>query len=322
METITQIQQHIQKSLADLNWNKQPLGLYQPIGYTLEAGGKRIRPALLLIAYSMYNSNWQSATDAALALEVFHNFTLLHDDLMDNADQRRGRPSVHIKWNPNTAVLSGDQMMIEAYKLLQNLPAEQLKVCLTLFNQMATEICEGQQYDVDFEERNDVTVENYMEMIRLKTAVLLATALKMGALLAGAPEEDAEALYQFGTNIGLAFQLKDDYLDVYGDPVTFGKPIGGDIACNKKTFMLITAFHKADVKTRIELQQWLACTNKDKKIKAVTEIYNQLGIDRICEEEMQKYTQKAIANLDFISNKGVNTQELRSLAKKLMARNK
>ena len=225
----------VNAEIGKLDWSREPQGLYEPIGYTLAAGGKRVRPQLALLATKLFGGNEEDVLPAALALEVFHNFTLLHDDVMDKAQVRRGRPTVHVKWNANTAILSGDQMMIEAYKLLSQVPENKLATTLRLFNQMATEICEGQQYDVDFESREDVTIPEYMEMIRLKTSVLLATALRIGAYIAGATDEQQEQIYNYGIHLCLAFQIQDDMLDCYGDQATFGKAIGGDIAENKKT---------------------------------------------------------------------------------------
>lgn len=314
--------QMVNKAIAALDWTREPKGLYEPIGYTLEAGGKRIRPTLCLLAAEMFGLDAETAMSAALALEVFHNFTLLHDDVMDKADTRRGRPTVHVRWNENTAILSGDQMMIEAYKLLQGVPADKLPEVLRLFNQMATEICEGQQYDVDFESRNDVTLDEYIEMIRLKTSVLLATALRIGGYLAGANDEQLQALYNYGINIGLAFQIQDDILDVYGDPATFGKPIGGDICCNKKTYMLLTALQKADGETLSQLQKWIAATefSREEKINAVRDIYTSLGIREICEQVMLDYTNRALAELQRLPQ-GEPNKTLQHLAEKLLKRN-
>lgn len=324
MKTQAEIQKIISNALQQLDWEREPKGLYEPIGYTLAAGGKRVRPALLLMAYDLFDGQTDEAITAALAIEVFHNFTLLHDDVMDKADQRRGRPTVHVKWNENTAILSGDQMLIEAYGLLGKLSPENLKTTLPLFTQMAGEICEGQQYDVDFEHRDDVREEEYIEMIRLKTAVLLGTALKIGALMAHAPQTDANALYDFGINIGLAFQLQDDFLDVYGDEATFGKAIGGDILCNKKTYMLITAQKTAEGTTKAELDKWLACTEYDpkEKIHAVTAIYDRLAIGARCKERIAHYHEKAMQSLDRLTVEPTRTQELRILAQKLMGRDK
>ncbi len=322
MKTFAEIQAFLTGELEKLDWNRQPVGLYEPIGYILALGGKRIRPALVLLANDMFGGNLKEAAPAALALEVFHNFTLLHDDIMDKAPIRRGKPTVHMKWNDNTAILSGDTMLIEAYKLLAQVPERHLKATLDIFSKTACEICEGQQYDMEFEKRQTVSVPEYMEMIRLKTAVLLGMALQVGAGLADAPKADIEELYQFGINIGLAFQLKDDYLDVYGNEKTFGKAIGGDILCNKKTYMLISALNDAGPETRKELEYWLNNTTDDKaKISAVTGIYNMLQTGGKCEEAMDFYFQKAVANLNRISLIEDKKQELRALAQRLMLRN-
>ncbi|MGM9830808.1 MAG: polyprenyl synthetase family protein [Paludibacteraceae bacterium] len=303
--------------------DKQPAGLYEPITYVLEAGGKRLRPLLTLIAAEMYGTEWQKVLPAALAIEVFHNFTLMHDDVMDKAPIRRGKPTVHVRWNTNTAILSGDQMLIEAYKQLAQLPANKLPRVLQMFNEMATGICEGQQYDVDFETATKVTIDDYIHMIRLKTSVLLATALKTGAYMADAPEEEQELLYDYGINIGLAFQLQDDILDVYGNPATFGKATGGDIIENKKTYMYLTALQQADDATLRELQRWF--DNKEEyqpqeKIEAVRAIYTQLGIKEICEDVMRKYTEQAFAILDKIKLPAEKKLILRELGEHLLAR--
>jgi len=323
MKTLDEITQLITSELAKINWNKEPRGLYEPIGYVLSMGGKRIRPALSLMACNLFSENLQPAVLPALGIEVFHNFTLLHDDIMDRADVRRGRPTVHKKWNDNTAILSGDVMQISAYQLVAETPVEHLKPVLDLFSKTAAEICEGQQYDVDFEIRDEVNAEEYLEMIRLKTAVLLGCALKTGALIGGAGEEDAQNLYDFGINIGLAFQLKDDLLDVYGDEATFGKKIGGDILCNKKTYLLIHALQLAKGTDVIELKKWLNNCDQNQaleKIAAVTSIYNRLGVKSICEDKMHYFYSKAIANLANVRILENNKQELRNLAEKLMFR--
>ena len=310
----------INKVIESLDWSKEPKGLYEPIGYALASGGKRIRPTMALIAADVFGGKEDDVLPAALALEVFHNFTLLHDDVMDRAQVRRGRPTVHVKWDDNTAILSGDQMLIEAYRLLSNVPADKLPQVLKWFNDMATGICEGQQYDVDFEQMSEVTIADYMKMIELKTSVLLAYALKIGAYIAGADANQQEALYQYGLHIGLVFQIQDDLLDVYGDPKTFGKAIGGDICCNKKTFLLLTALKKADTQSRAELQQWLSVTDRDQeKIAAVTAIYNRLGVRQVCESAMEQHTAYALAQLDKLPQ-NVATEQLRTLAAKLSNR--
>ena len=311
----------INHEIAKLNWEREPKGLYAPIAYTMAAGGKRVRPQLAMIACGIFGGNEQEVAPAAMALEVFHNFTLLHDDVMDNAEVRRGRPTVHIQWNENTAILSGDQMMIEAYKLLAEVPADKLHKVLRLFNKMATEICEGQQYDVDFESQEHVTIEEYLKMIRLKTSVLLATALQIGSYLAGANEAQQEALYQFGINVGLAFQIQDDILDVWGDPKTFGKAVGGDISCNKKTYVYLTAQKLADDELTEELHQWYGSVLDDntEKIAAVKGIFEQLNVRAACEAVVEDYTQKALLILDTLPQNAA-TEQLRQLANKLNTR--
>lgn len=312
----------INQVIESLDWSKDPKGLYEPIGYTLASGGKRIRPTLAMIASSLFGGKEEEVLPAALALEVFHNFTLLHDDVMDRAEVRRGRPTVHVKWNDNTAILSGDQMLIEAYKLLSHVPSDKLPQVLQWFNTMATGICEGQQYDVDFEQKNEVSIAEYMKMIELKTSVLLAYALKIGGYIAGANPAQLESLYQFGLHIGLAFQIQDDILDVYGNPETFGKAIGGDICCNKKTFLLLTAFEKADPQSKAELQQWLAISNRNQeKIAAITAIYDHLGVRAAGETAMEEHTTLALAQLDTLPQNEA-TAQLRSLAERLATRKK
>lgn len=324
MKTFNEITQIVTTELEKVSWEKEPKGLYAPIGYVLSMGGKRIRPALTLMACNLYQEDVLPAVNTALGIEIFHNFTLLHDDIMDRADVRRGKPTVHKKWNDNTAILSGDVMQIAAYQFVAQTPANCLKPVLDLFSQTAAEICEGQQYDVDFETRNDVLAEEYLEMIRLKTAVLLGCSLKSGALIGGAGEEDAQNLYDFGIHIGLAFQLKDDLLDVYGDEATFGKKIGGDILCNKKTYLLIHALELAQGEDAEELQKWLNAndeSSQNQKISAVTELYNKLGVKTICEDKMSDFYTKAIANLEKVAVSDNKKQELRKLAANLMSRN-
>lgn len=315
----------INKEILNLDWNREPYGLYEPIEYTLAAGGKRVRPQLAMIASQMFGGKDEEVLPAALALEVFHNFTLLHDDVMDKADVRRGRPTVHIKWDENTAILSGDQMLIEAYKLLSGVPEDKLPKVLQLFNKMATEICEGQQYDVDFESQEQVTIDDYLKMIRLKTSVLLANALQTGAYIAGANEAQQQSLYEFGIYVGLAFQIQDDILDVWGNPATFGKAVGGDISCNKKTFVYLQAIRLlgGEVMRRevIELKEWYSQILKDntKKITAVKEIFEHLGVRATCEKVVEDYTQKALALLNQLPQ-NTATEQLRQLANKLNTR--
>ena len=310
----------INQIIEGLEWSKEPKGLYEPIGYALATGGKRIRPTLALMASELFGGREEDALPAALALEIFHNFTLLHDDVMDRASVRRGRPTVHVKWDDNTAILSGDQMLIEAYKQLAQVPADKLPQVLDWFNEMATGICEGQQYDVDFEHAEHVAIADYMKMIELKTSVLLANALRTGAYIAGADKESIDALYAFGIHIGLAFQIQDDILDVYGDPKTFGKAIGGDICCNKKTLLLLTALEQADAATRAELEQWLQITDRDaEKIAAVTAIYDRIGVRQAAEAIMEEHTAQALALLDKLPQNAAKEQ-LRQLAERLAVR--
>lgn len=310
--------------MQQLDWQREPQGLYAPIAYTLEAGGKRLRPTLALIACGMFGGREEDAVPAALALEVFHNFTLLHDDVMDNADVRRGKPTVHKKWNENTAILSGDNMLVLAFKWMQQCPSDKMPAVLGTFTDTAIEIDEGQQLDIDFEERDDVREEEYIEMIRLKTSVLLACAVKIGAIMADAPKEDAENIYKFGEAIGLSFQLQDDYLDVYGNPEVFGKAIGGDITSNKKTYMLINALNKAEGAEKKELEQWIGAKDfdRDEKVKAVTRIYNSLGIDKMAKAKMEQYYNDAIAFLDKINVPESRKQALRDYADSMMKREK
>lgn len=320
----------INKAIAQLSWPQEPRGLYEPIEYTLASGGKRLRPMLTLIAADtiinggLINGGLlDDVMPAALALEVFHNFTLLHDDVMDKAEIRRGRPTVHVKWNDNTAILSGDQMLIEAYKLLEGIPAAKLPQVLQWFNQMATGVCEGQQYDMDFEQAAQVSIDDYMAMIEKKTSILLAYAMKIGGYIAGATNEQQEALYQYGLHIGLAFQIQDDMLDVYGDPKTFGKAIGGDICCNKKTFLLLTALENADDATKAELLQWLlqpaSAEHNEQKIAAVTDIYNRLNVRETGEAVMEEHTSIALAQLDRLPQNDA-TNQLRNIAEQLTIR--
>lgn len=315
----------INKEIAQLNWNKEPRGLYEPIEYTLASGGKRLRPHLAIIAAeAVINGGLINSMDdvlpAALALEVFHNFTLVHDDVMDRAEVRRGQETVHRKWNNNTAILSGDQMLIEAYKLLAQVPAPKLPQVLKWFNEMATGVCEGQQYDMEFEHMSQVSIEDYLKMIELKTSVLLANAMRIGGYIAGADHSQQEALYQYGLNIGIAFQIQDDILDVYGDPKTFGKAIGGDICCNKKTILLLIALDTSDAESKAELLQWLMATDqKEEKIAAVTALYNRIGVREACEVVLEEYTSKALAQLDLLPANSA-TETLRELAEQLAIR--
>ena len=324
MLTATEIQEKVNAYIASLAYERKPKSLYDPIEYVLAAGGKRIRPSFVLMAYNLFHDDVDRILPVATALETYHNYTLLHDDLMDKADMRRGRPTVHKKWDDNTAILSGDTMLILAYEHLAKCDTKYLKPALDLFTETALEVSEGQQFDMEFETRNDVAEEEYIEMIRLKTSVLLACALKMGAVVAGASDADANALYAFGEKVGLAFQLQDDLLDVYGDPKVFGKAIGGDITSNKKTFMLINAFNRADAGTRAELERWTTATEFDpaEKIAAVTEIYNRLGIDKLAEQRIKEYFEQSRQHLDELSVSDDRKAVLREYTERMMNRKK
>lgn len=313
---------YINNALQSLEYPTAAQGLFDPIRYILELGGKRIRPVLALMATELFTDNFEPTVAPALGIEVFHNFTLLHDDLMDKADRRRGKPTVHKKWNDNTAILSGDAMQIMAYQLIARTPGKHLQAVLDLFSTTALEICEGQQYDMEFENRINVTQEEYIEMIRLKTAVLLGCALKTGAILGGASKSDAENLYHFGINIGLAFQLKDDLLDVYGDPQVFGKNIGGDILNNKKTFLLISALNNGSDAQRKEMESWINRTEYDpaEKIAVFTELYNETGAKDLCELKMKQYYRTGLEYFQKVSVKNDKKAALQKLADELMYR--
>lgn len=308
--------------LDGIAYDRQPESLYEPIKYVLSLGGKRIRPTLMMLAYNMYKDAPQEILPVACALETYHNYTLLHDDLMDKAELRRGHMTVHKRWDDNTAILSGDTMLVLAYQQMMSCPDDKLKEIMQLFTRTALEIGEGQQYDMDFENRNDVTEEEYIEMIRLKTSVLLACATKMGAILAGASAEDADALYSFGEKIGLAFQLQDDFLDVYGDTKVFGKAIGGDILSNKKTYMLINAFALASDKQRATLNKWIDMPNPEpqEKIAAVTEIYNEIGINALASEKIRFYFHESLKYLDMVKVDDARKEEMLAYTRDMMKR--
>lgn len=318
--TFDQVLSIVNSEIDKIRFSNNPESLFEPISYILSLGGKRIRPALALMSHNLYREDVSTVIPVALAIEIFHNFTLLHDDLMDRADMRRGKPTVHIKWEDNTAVLSGDAMLIEAYKELAKTDIKYLKPVIDLFSATSTEICCGQQYDMEFERRMDVTIPEYLEMIRLKTAVLLACALKEGAIIADAPEEDGDNLYQFGINVGLGFQLRDDLLDVYGDATNFGKRIGGDILCNKKTYLLINAL--SDSGAIAELSKWINKKDYDEKekIKAVTAIYDSLNLKQKTEELINEYYVKAISCLQKVAVDEDRKHELYKLAENLTSR--
>ncbi len=325
MYTVEELQKIIRDELETRSGEmlrQAPLELYAPIHYSLDMGGKRLRPVLLLLAYNLFSDEVSEVLPAALAIEVFHNFTLLHDDIMDKALVRRNRPTVHSKYSENAAILSGDAMAFQSYKYLIECKSPRLVEAIGLFTKTAIEVCEGQQFDMDFENRLDVKEEEYLTMIRLKTAVLLACSLKAGAVLANASGEVANQLYEFGINLGLSFQLQDDLLDTFGDQATFGKKIGGDILSNKKTFLLINALASASAGQRSALMNWIEKKEFDpeEKINAVTTIYDQVGVKSMTEDKADAYFNKAIAILDAINLQDVVKQPLRNLALKMLTR--
>lgn len=317
-----QILKLVNDYLVQLPYDRRPASLYEPIRYVLSMGGKRIRPVLMLLSYNLFKDDPETILMPACALETYHNYTLLHDDLMDNADLRRGHETVHKKWNANTAILSGDSMLVLAYQRMQQCSSDKMAEVLALFTETALEIGEGQEYDMAFEHRDDVSEEEYIEMIRLKTSVLLACALKIGAILAGASKEDADNLYRFGEQIGLAFQLQDDFLDVYGDTRVFGKAIGGDITSNKKTFMLINALNHANEEQRRQLESWIGATkfDRDEKVAAVTRLYNEIGIDRMAQDKIAYYFEQSRKYLQAVSVDESRKAELAAYAQRMMNR--
>lgn len=322
MKTADELLTQVNAFLDALPYERTPKSLYEPIRYVLSMGGKRIRPVLMLLGYNLYKEDTDKILMNAIALETYHNYTLLHDDLMDQADLRRGHETVHKKWDSNTAILSGDSMLVLAYERMAQCDSRHLADVLRLFTTTALEIGEGQQYDMEFETRDDVREEEYIEMIRLKTSVLLACALKIGAILADAPAEDADSLYKFGEQIGLAFQLQDDYLDVYGDSKVFGKKIGGDITSNKKTFMLINAFSHANEAQRQELEKWVNAKSFDReeKIAAVTRLYNEIGIDKMAQAKIAYYFEQSKKYLDAVQVPAERKEELQKYAQRMMKR--
>lgn len=322
MFTANEILQKVNQYIDQLQYDRNPHSLYEPIKYVLALGGKRIRPILMLMAYNLYKENPETILPQACALETYHNYTLLHDDLMDKAPMRRGKPTVHEKWDDNTAILSGDTMLVLAFQRMAGCEDKYLRKVIDILSLAALEVSEGQQYDMEFERRTDVSEEEYIEMIRLKTSVLLARALEMGAVLADASEEDVRNLYFFGEKIGLAFQLQDDYLDVYGDPKIFGKKIGGDILSNKKTYMLINALLNAGDVERKELSRWMTLDefDADEKIKAVTRIYSEVGIDKLAQDKIAYYFEEANKYLAAVRVENEKKNELIAFAESLMHR--
>ena len=308
--------------LESKKWINEPKNLYEPIDYIIKLGGKRIRPVLTLIAADIFSGGYQKAMPAALAVEVFHNFTLIHDDIMDDAPLRRGKETVHEKWNVNTGILSGDAMLILAYQYFENYEPIVFQKLAKLFSKTALEVCDGQQLDVDFETRNDVTINEYINMIRLKTSVLVAAALKMGAIVSETTEENANLIYDFGLNLGLAFQLQDDYLDTFGDPETFGKQVGGDIIENKKTYLYLKSLEVANEVDRSKLQFFYNQKLKDNSIKIaeITRIFEVNDIPDLIKEQIKNYTDKAFRTLSAMNISEENQQGLKNFGLWLMNR--
>ncbi|MCS6821151.1 MAG: polyprenyl synthetase family protein [Microscillaceae bacterium] len=297
------LQALLQSTIQELDFSAQPLELYEPINYIMRLGGKRMRPMLTLLGYQLFGEEVKKALQPALAVEIFHNFTLMHDDIMDKAPLRRNMPTVHHKWNESVAILSGDVMLVKAYETLLQVEDKYLRQVIQKFNQCAIEVCAGQQWDMNFETLPTVTEKQYIEMIRLKTAVLLGFALALGAILAGASQREVQELERLGNFIGIAFQLKDDLLDVYGDTTKFGKQVGGDIIANKKTFLLIKAIELAQKEQRATLNYWLNATQFDKqqKVRAIMQVYDELNIKKITEQKIESFFQQAFQVLDHIN---------------------
>jgi geranylgeranyl diphosphate synthase, type II len=320
MYTISEFQQIISRQIKAQEYPTSPRELYEPISYMMDLGGKRMRPTLLLMACNLYSDDVTAAIRPAMAIEVFHNFTLLHDDIMDLAPLRRGQQTVHHKWNTSVAILSGDVMLVEAYKLMMDIEPALLPNVLSIFNQTAVEVCEGQQIDMNFESMPAVSIDQYLEMIRLKTSVLLGAAMKIGALLGGAGEEEAALLYDFGVNMGLAFQLQDDILDIYGDPEKFGKQVGGDIMSNKKTFLLIKAKELAKGEDAAKLDHWLESDDRAAKVPAVTALFDRIGVKHLAEARMDAFARKAFECLDQLRLPEERKEQLQQFAGQILVR--
>lgn len=322
MSPLSQYQQWLETEIRKHKFGKTPVSLYEPIRYLMSLGGKRLRPMFTLLSYSLYRNDVKRIVPYAVAVESFHNFTLMHDDIMDNAPLRRGKATVHQKWNTNTAILSGDVMLIKVYDMFLTLEPAQIKTVLEAFNTCAAEVCEGQQWDMEFETTQGVSEKQYLNMIRLKTAVLLGFSLELGAILAGATKAERRALHEFGTNIGVGFQLKDDLLDAYADPKKFGKQVGGDILANKKTYLLIKALEKAQGKTRKELLYWLTVSKfkSREKIQAVKEIYDTLGIPALVDRKVNYFFTKGFQKLEEIQGNNFQKEILKGYTHALIER--
>jgi len=320
--SLSRYQEWIEQEIKKQKYGKEPASLYEPIRYLMGLGGKRLRPMLTLLSYALFKNDVKRVVRYAVAVEAFHNFTLMHDDIMDKAPLRRGKATVHKKWNVNTAILSGDVMLVRVYDMLLTIEADKLKKVLKAFNKCAAEVCEGQQWDMEFEKEKTVTEAQYLNMIKLKTAVLLGFSLELGAILADASEKDCTALREFGTNIGIGFQLKDDLLDAYADPKKFGKQVGGDIIANKKTFLLIKALEKAKGKEKLALEQWLSIKKyrKQDKVKAVRSLFDSLGIPSLAEKKINHYFDKCFHNLEALTSLKSNTLQLKGFTETLIAR--
>jgi geranylgeranyl diphosphate synthase type II len=324
MYTLFEAQNIVEKHIQNLSVPDTPPELYEPVRYILTLGGKRLRPALVILACDLFEGDVDSAIVPAVAIEVFHNFTLLHDDIMDRSELRRGSPTVHVKYNENVAILSGDVMSILASRLMNQAPGVVLNVVHDVFTRTAMQVCEGQQMDMNFEERLTVTEDQYLQMIELKTAVLIAASLKIGAILGGSSQKDAEDLYEFGRNLGIAFQLQDDMLDTFGDPGLIGKKLGTDIVDNKKTFLVIQALEQASSSQKKELTRWLSKKDFDpkEKVAALTELFDQLNIKEVTEKRIRDYYDLALASLERLNRPEERKTELLNFASFLMNRNR
>ena len=322
MHSIYQYQEFLSDYLQSQYETKEPRNLYEPIHYILDLGGKRMRPVLTLMSAEIFDADYKKALPAALAVEVFHNFSLVHDDIMDDAPLRRGQETVHEKWNLNTGILSGDAMLILAYQYFEQYEPIIFRDLAKLFSKTALEVCEGQQWDVDFEERNDVTIPEYLKMIQYKTAVLVAAAMKMGAIIAETSEENANLIYDFGLNLGLAFQLQDDFLDAFGDPETFGKQVGGDIIENKKTYLYLKAVAFSKEAEAEELRRLFSIQPEDntEKIKTVKEFFDNSGASKATQDAIQDFTFKAFQTLDLMNISIDKKEMLKAFGENLMGR--
>lgn len=322
--SLEKYQREFASALESLSWDMKPANLYEPAEYILSIGGKRLRPVLTFIGAQLYTDDLSKAVPPALAVEIFHNFSLLHDDIMDDAPLRRGKPTVHEKWNANIGILSGDVMLVKAFQQIEKVGPEMLPKVLPVFSKMAVEVCEGQQMDMDFETRDDVTLVEYLEMIAYKTSVLIGAAFQMGALVGGASQSESELLYEFGLDLGISFQIMDDYLDVYGDPEKFGKQVGGDILSNKKTLLLIEALNRSKgTSYEDSLKNWLSTTEiSDKKVAEVTKIFTNLNIDTFALDRAREYYDKALSLLDKLNLSDNKLSEIKEFAQWLLNRDR